>query len=301
MTEPDVRRLDVALAERSYPIHIGAGALRLAGSLLAGLEVRTAVVVTNDAVAGHWLPPLLQSLAGSGVRAETVLIPDGEAHKNWTTLHDVLTRLLELRAERGTVVVALGGGVVGDIAGFAAAIYQRGVPFLQIPTTLLAQVDSSVGGKTGINHPLGKNMIGAFHQPRAVLIDTDSLRTFPIASLQRGGRKAASTAHPAMPASPPGAKTGWRVSCGAIRRRWRMRSTPAVESKPKLSALTNASVASARCSISATRSGTRSKMASGTARGCTERPWRPAWSSPPKYRSGSAASMPPPRNVCARS
>ena len=179
MTDPDVRTLEVVLAERTYPIHIGAGALRLAGPLLAGLEVPTAVVVTNDAVAAHWLPPLRQSLAESGVRAETVLIADGEAHKNWTTVHDVLTRLLELHAERGTVVVARGGGVVGDVAGFAAAIYQRGVPYLQIPTTLLAQVDSSVGGKTGVNHPLGKNMIGAFYQPRAVLIDTDCLRTLP--------------------------------------------------------------------------------------------------------------------------
>ena len=186
MTAPDVRTLEVALAERTYPIHIGAGALRLAGPLLAVLGVRTAVVVTNDAVATHWLTPLRQSLAQGDVRAETVLIPDGEAHKNWTTLHDVLTRLLELRAERATVLVALGGGVVGDIAGFAAAIYQRGVPLLQIPTTLLAQVDSSVGGKTGVNHPLGKNMIGAFYQPRAVLIDTDCLRTLPDRELAAG-------------------------------------------------------------------------------------------------------------------
>ena len=174
------------MAERSYPIHIGAGSMGLAGPLLAGLSVRDAVVVTNDTVAAHWLPPLQQSLAEGGVRSETVLIPDGEAHKNWATLHDVLTRLLELRAERGTVVVALGGGVVGDIAGFAAAIYQRGVPFVQIPTTLLAQVDSSVGGKTGVNHPLGKNMIGAFYQPRAVLIDTDCLRTLPDRELAAG-------------------------------------------------------------------------------------------------------------------
>jgi 3-dehydroquinate synthase len=100
------------------------------------------------------------------------VIPDGESFKSWPTLHDVLTRLLEINAERSTTLVALGGGVVGDLCGFAAAIYQRGMPFVQVPTTLLAQVDSSVGGKTAINHPLGKNMIGAFHQPRAVVIDT---------------------------------------------------------------------------------------------------------------------------------
>ena len=186
MTETDVRTLEVALGERAYPIHIGAGTMRLAGPLLAGQSVRNAVVITNDAVAAHWLPPVRQSLAEAGVSAETVLVPDGEAHKNWTTLHDVLTRLLELRAERATAVVALGGGVVGDIAGFAAAIYQRGVPFVQIPTTLLAQVDSSVGGKTGVNHPLGKNMIGAFYQPRAVLIDTECLRTLPDRELAAG-------------------------------------------------------------------------------------------------------------------
>jgi 3-dehydroquinate synthase len=115
-----------------------------------------------------------------------VLVPDGESHKAWSTLQDVLTRLLELRADRTTTLVALGGGVVGDLAGFAAAIYQRGIPFVQVPTTLLAQVDSSVGGKTGINHPLGKNMIGAFHQPSAVLIDTDCLGTLPARELSAG-------------------------------------------------------------------------------------------------------------------
>ncbi len=115
-----------------------------------------------------------------------MLIPDGEAHKSWDTLHDLLTRLLELQAERSTTLVALGGGVVGDIAGFAAAIYQRGMRFVQIPTTLLAQVDSSVGGKTAVNHPLGKNMIGAFHQPDAVLIDPDCLRTLPAREVAAG-------------------------------------------------------------------------------------------------------------------
>jgi len=187
MTIPDLRTLEVALGARSYPIHVGAGAIRLAGPLLAESgSGRDAIVVTNATVAAHWLSPLQASLAASGVRAETVLIPDGESHKNWATLHDVLTRLLELRAERATTLIALGGGVVGDVTGFAAAIYQRGMPFIQIPTTLLAQVDSSVGGKTGVNHPLGKNMIGAFHQPRAVLVDTDCLRTLPARELAAG-------------------------------------------------------------------------------------------------------------------
>src|SRR4029079_6543598 len=126
------------------------------------------------------------SLRERGVRTDVVLVPDGEAHKNGATLDDLLTRLLELRVERSTTLIALGGGVVGDIARFAAALCQRGTPFVQVPTTLLAQVDSSVGGKTGINHPLGKNLIGAFWQPRAVLIDTDVLATLPDRELHAG-------------------------------------------------------------------------------------------------------------------
>ena len=113
------------------------------------------------------------------MRYDVIVVPDGEAHKDWATLYDVHTRLLELGAERSTLLVALGGGVIGDLAGFAAATYQRGIPLLQVPTTLLAQVDSSVGGKTAVNHPLGKNMIGAFHQPSAVIIDTTTLSTLP--------------------------------------------------------------------------------------------------------------------------
>jgi 3-dehydroquinate synthase len=182
-----MRTLTVALAERSYPIHIGAGLLRDSGALLAPLLASPrAVIVSNPVVAGAWLRPLSDSLAAAGVATETLLIPDGETHKSWATLQDILTRLLEQRAGRSTTLVALGGGVVGDLAGFAAAIYQRGMPFVQVPTTLLAQVDSSVGGKTGVNHPLGKNMIGAFHQPRAVLIDTDCLSSLPYRELAAG-------------------------------------------------------------------------------------------------------------------
>jgi len=180
------RTLEVALGARSYPIHIGSGTIARAGELLQSLPSRRAVVITNATVAAHWLAPLRAALAAGSFRSEVVLIPDGEAHKNLETLSDVLTRLLELSAERQTTLVALGGGVVGDLAGFAAAIYQRGMPFVQVPTTLLAQVDSSVGGKTAVNHPLGKNMIGAFWQPRAVLIDTDCLRTLPDRELAAG-------------------------------------------------------------------------------------------------------------------
>ncbi|MGH8801303.1 MAG: 3-dehydroquinate synthase [Casimicrobiaceae bacterium] len=189
-----VATLEVGLGERAYPIHIGSGLLRDAAKWLpraASADRREpatdrVVIVTNTTVAAHHLAPLATGLRDHDVRVDTVLLPDGEAHKNASTLNDLLTRLLELGAERGTLLVALGGGVIGDLAGFAAAIYQRGMPFVQVPTTLLAQVDSSVGGKTGINHPLGKNMIGAFWQPRAVLIDTDCLATLPDRELHAG-------------------------------------------------------------------------------------------------------------------
>ena len=179
--------VDVALGERSYPIHVGPGLLSEAGALLAPLLPRNRVMVVSDAVvAAHWLDPLRRSLAAAGVDVHVLLIPEGEANKTLATVEDLLTRFLEHGSDRTTSVIALGGGVVGDIAGFAAAVYQRGVPFVQIPTTLLAQLDSSVGGKTGVNHALGKNMIGAFHQPRAVLIDTDCLRTLPNRELASG-------------------------------------------------------------------------------------------------------------------
>jgi 3-dehydroquinate synthase len=171
--------LTVALGARSYPIHVGAGLLARSGELLAALSSPYLVVVTNPPVAQHHLEALQRALAAASLRHDVVVVPDGEQHKDWATLQHIHTRLLELGAERSTTLLALGGGVIGDLAGFAAATYQRGVPLVQVPTTLLAQVDSSVGGKTAINHPLGKNMIGAFHQPRLVISDTDTLRTLP--------------------------------------------------------------------------------------------------------------------------
>ena len=181
-----LKTLDVGLGDRAYPIHIGRGLLARAGEMLRVEANRRFVVVTNAVVAAHHLAPLKDGLRSRGAHVDVVLLPDGEAHKNLATLDDLLTRLLELRVERSTTLIALGGGVIGDIAGFAAAICQRGLPFVQVPTTLLAQVDSSVGGKTGVNHPLGKNMIGAFWQPRAVLIDTECLKTLPARELSAG-------------------------------------------------------------------------------------------------------------------
>jgi 3-dehydroquinate synthase len=174
-----VRTLTVALGDRSYPIHVGAGLLRRCGELLKSLPSPRVVVVTNPTVAGHHLHALRAALSASSIPVDVVTVADGEQHKDWVTLYEIHTRLLELRADRTTTLMALGGGVIGDLAGFAAATYQRGIPLVQVPTSLLAQVDSSVGGKTAVNHPLGKNMIGAFYQPQLVISDTATLDTLP--------------------------------------------------------------------------------------------------------------------------
>jgi len=176
----------IALGERSYDIHVGAGLIGQPELITRALPHPRVAVVTNATVGPLYLEPLGAALRATGVDVVPIILPDGELHKNWTTLQLVFDALLAKRCDRQTTIVALGGGVVGDIAGFAAATYQRGVPFIQVPTTLLAQVDSSVGGKTGINHPLGKNMIGAFHQPLAVLADTDTLATLPVRELRAG-------------------------------------------------------------------------------------------------------------------
>ncbi len=176
--------LDVALGERSYPIYIGADLLGQAEIVRRHLAGREVMVVSNDIVAPLYLDTVMAAF--EGLRAEAVILPDGEEYKTLAQLNTVFTALLEKRCSRQVTVVALGGGVIGDMAGFAAACYQRGVPFIQIPTTLLAQVDSSVGGKTGVNHPLGKNMIGAFYQPRCVIADTAVLDTLEPRQLSAG-------------------------------------------------------------------------------------------------------------------
>jgi 3-dehydroquinate synthase len=181
-----MRTLTVELAERSYPIHIGAGLIARAELITAHLTQKRAAIVTNTTLERLYLQPLVSALDAAGVKTMPVVIPDGEAHKDWRTLNTIFDALLDARCERGTTLIALGGGVVGDIGGFAAALYQRGMPFIQVPTTLLAQVDSAVGGKTAINHPRGKNMIGAFYQPQVVIADTDALKTLPERELAAG-------------------------------------------------------------------------------------------------------------------
>lgn len=179
-----MQTLQVELGERSYPIYIGAGLLGRTDLLAPHIVGRQVAIVTNETVAPLYLGALKAALASYAVTP--IVLPDGEAFKTWETLQKIFDGLLGARHDRHTTVIALGGGVIGDMAGFAAACYQRGVNFIQVPTTLLSQVDSSVGGKTGINHPLGKNMVGAFYQPQAVLIDTASLATLPERELSAG-------------------------------------------------------------------------------------------------------------------
>lgn len=176
--------ITVDLGERSYPIVIGSGLLGGGFDLSEYVRGDDCLVVSNDTIAPLYLDRLMPNLAGRSV--DSIALPDGEANKTLDTMQQILDKLVGMRANRDTTVIALGGGVVGDIAGFAAACYMRGVNFVQVPTTLLAQVDSSVGGKTGVNHPQGKNLVGAFHQPQAVLIDTDTLDTLPERELSAG-------------------------------------------------------------------------------------------------------------------
>ena len=174
-----MQTLKVELAGRSYAIHIGRNLIGDASLILPHLKRKHVAVVTNTTVAPLYLEQLTLSLQAAGVSVLPIILPDGEAYKNTQTLNTIYDALLQNRCERSTTLIALGGGVIGDLTGYAAATFLRGVPFIQIPTTLLSQVDSSVGGKTGINHPLGKNMIGAFYQPQVVLADIDTLKTLP--------------------------------------------------------------------------------------------------------------------------
>jgi len=184
---PSVDVLTVELGNRAYPIVIGGHVLEELGTRLAAhLGAGAAAVVTNRTIGGLYLARVQESLRAAGFEVTAVEIPDGEEHKSLASLSEIYDRLLAARLERGSPIVALGGGVIGDLAGFAAATLLRGVPFVQVPTTLLAQVDSSVGGKTGINHAAGKNLIGAFYQPRMVLIDVATLKTLPRRELIAG-------------------------------------------------------------------------------------------------------------------
>ena len=181
-----MRRLTLSLGAHSYPILIGGGLLTAVDQIQPFLRSPRIALVSNTTVAPLYLERLVGAMEKAGIGVTPIILPDGEAYKNWESLNLIHDALLAARCDRSTMIVALGGGVIGDLAGFAAATYQRGVPFIQIPTTLLSQVDSSVGGKTGINHPRGKNMIGAFWQPKLVLADTDALQSLPARELSSG-------------------------------------------------------------------------------------------------------------------
>ena len=185
-TSSTALRVPIELGDRRYDILIGSGLLDRPSSWSGLPKASSAVIVTNTTVAPLYARRLQNALQGFYANLLLIELPDGEAHKDWAALNQILSTLLEAGCDRKTVIFALGGGVVGDLAGFAAACYMRGIPFVQVPTTLLAQVDSSVGGKTAINHPLGKNMIGAFHQPLLVVADIDSLSTLPRRELVAG-------------------------------------------------------------------------------------------------------------------
>lgn len=181
-----MKTLEVALGDRSYPIHIGTQLIEQAELFAPHLKASTVFIVSNTTVAPLYAQTLSTTLKQLGKTVRVIALPDGESYKDWQHLQLIFDELLAHGADRQTMIVALGGGVVGDMAGFAAASFMRGIRFIQVPTTLLAQVDSSVGGKTGINHPLGKNMIGAFHQPVAVIADLHTLRTLPARELSAG-------------------------------------------------------------------------------------------------------------------
>jgi len=179
-----MKTLLVELGDRSYPIYIGSDLLNQSGLYTQHIKARQVVVVTNETIAPLYLDTILKNLLGFDV--ETVILPDGEQYKTLEYVTHIFDKLLASKFSRNATLIALGGGVIGDMGGFAAACYQRGIAFLQIPTTLLAQVDSSVGGKTGVNHPLGKNMIGAFYQPKCVIADADVLDTLDDRQLSAG-------------------------------------------------------------------------------------------------------------------
>jgi len=293
--------LTVDLGERSYPIHIGSGILGRAELYRPHILGSQVMVVTNQTVAPLYLEPCRSALAAFDVRS--VVLPDGERYKNLETLNRIFDALLENRFNRRCTLVALGGGVIGDMAGFAAASYQRGVPFIQVPTTLLSQVDSSVGGKTGVNHPLGKNMIGAFYQPRCVIADTASLDTLPDRELSAGLAEVIKYGV----IRDPDFFAWLERHMGDLLRRDPAALAQAIErscrNKSEVVAADEVETrsASGRCSISGIPSDMPSRPAWATARGCTGRPWPPACAWRRASPGASAGSTTPRKTGCAPS
>ena len=269
-----VSSLRVNLGDRSYPIVIGRGLLDGNFDLNAFVRGSDCLVVSNETVAPLYYEKLCANLAGCDVNS--INLPDGESFKTVATMQSILDRLVELRANRDIAVIALGGGVVGDIAGFAAACYMRGVDFIQVPTTLLAQVDSSVGGKTGVNHAQGKNLIGAFHQPQVVLIDTNTLDTLPDRELTAGLAEVIKYGAICDAEFFAWLEANMRPCLPETRMRSDMPSAGPASSRLRLSPRMNAKPGAGPYLTSAIRLGTRSNIARAMASGCTAKPWRPA-------------------------
>jgi 3-dehydroquinate synthetase len=271
-----VQQLEVKLGKRAYPILIGPGLLGSKELLARHARAAKLLVVTDEAVGPLWLPKLEAGLDGR--EYATCVLPGGEQQKTLGNVSAIIDALVAARVNRDGAVLALGGGVIGDIAGFAAASYQRGIAIVQLPTTLLAQVDSAVGGKTGVNHPGGKNLIGAFHQPSAVISDTDTLSTLPERELRAGFAEVVKAALVA-----DAGFFAWLEANG----------TRVIAREP--------AAIGARCSTSATPSGMRSKPARATGTSCTERPSQPGshWRrSCPRAPGASRRATP---RACARS
>jgi 3-dehydroquinate synthase len=282
--------LNVELGARSYPILIGAGLIDESRLWREQLAARDLLIVSNTTVAPLYLAQLARALAGR--RTVEVILPDGEAHKTLANVARVIDVLVANRFARDCALVALGGGVVGDLAGFAAACYQRGVAFVQVPTTLLAQVDSAVGGKTGVNHVGGKNLIGAFHQPVLVVSDTRVLATLPARELRAGIAEIIKYA-----LISDASLFAWlETHLDEL-----LAGEPAapVRSRRPSSAATSASRASAPCSTSVTLSGTRSSRRPATANGCTARRSVPASSWPRTCQLNAGCCRAPRRRVSA--
>lgn len=298
-SSPAAQVVTIDLGERSYPIAIGTGLLDQAATYAALPSAAQAVIVSNDVVAPLYEPALRRVLEQRYRSVRTVVLPDGEAHKDWQTLNLIFDDLLSGGCDRKTVLFALGGGVIGDMTGFAAASYMRGVPFVQVPTTLLSQVDSSVGGKTAINHPLGKNMIGAFYQPQLVVCDLASLDTLPVRELSAGLAEVIKYG----PIADMDFLAWLEENMDALLARDRTALAHAIKRSVEIKAWvvgrTRKRLGCAPFSISATPSGMRSKPAWATATGCTAKAWAPAWSWRPSCRSALAWWMPPLCKGCA--
>ncbi len=270
--------VQVALAERAYDIVIGRGLLASLGARIKALRPGARVaLVTDETVARHHLAAAEAALKTAGIDAARIVVPDGEGSKSYATFETVCEAIIAARIERGDLVVAFGGGVIGDLAGFAAASVRRGLDYVQVPTTLLAQVDSSVGGKTGINSRQGKNLVGAFHQPAMVIADSALLDTLPKRQFAAGYAEVAKYGLLGDAAFFSWLEANWQdVFAGGAAREHAI--AVCCRAKAGIVARDERETASARCSISATRSAMRWKPAAASPAGCcTARRWRSAW------------------------